>query len=244
MVFLLSLFNVLRQTPVLAYRHLVVDRATMELDGVGIMLPSSAGLLVVDSRWPGRAWALYMLHHGRVFDRLRPGLPDFPPEGRSRRLLRYAYVASGDDAHWTPGEPWGLPDQREVLWSGGRFQLLRRTDGALADLRLAHPHTRVGLDKPLRIETGRTLSVSGPGVPGGRITQDLEWAADSLELSITVPRGGVLWIREGERSREERVAAGTRSVRLPAAPVLDLHLDPPDEQARLWGVKGLASGDR
>jgi hypothetical protein len=100
----------------------------------------------------------------------------------------------------------------------------------------------VGLARPLRIETGRALSLSGAGVPSGRIEQQLEWCPGRLEVSLTAPRGGVLRITDGGAAREMALTAGTHSIRLPASPVLVLELQPPDEEARVWGVKALAAG--
>jgi hypothetical protein len=234
-----SVVHVGQQTTVLAFDRLVADRATRELDGVGALIPRDEGLVMADSRWPGRAWAVYMLDHGKVFDRLKPGQPPFLPEARSEHLLRYAFVATDSGVAWTPGEPWGVAGQHEVLWSNQRFVLLRRTDAAVADLRLSHPDTRVGLAGAIRIDTGRTLSISGSPVPLGSLSQRLEWAARWLELSLTVPKGGVLHVGQGSRSERHPLSAGTHTLRLPVEPVLTIDLQPPDDEARLWGIKAL-----
>lgn len=244
LVFLLSAFHVRQQAPALAFKHLVVDRAMRDLDGLGNLLPRDEGLVMADPRWPGRAWTVYLLEHGNVFDRLKLGLPLFRPEARSRRVLRYAFVASDSGVAWTPGEPWGVPGQHDVLWSNQRFMLLRRTDGALGDLRLSHPDTRVALEGPIRVDTGRTLSIAGPAVPSGYLSQELEWAADWLELTLTAPHGGVLHVGRGSGTERQALSAGTHTLRFPAERVLTFELEPPDEEARLWGVKALPADGR
>lgn len=223
--------------------RLAADRAQLELEQARAALPADEPLLWLDGRWPGRAWSLYLLGHGLNFDRdAAPGY-DAAPQEQSPGLIRHALVAGGAVSPVRhAGEPWWDPGAHEVLWSNERFRLLRRRDGAVADLRFVHPRARVPLRGPLAILLeGRELRVSGEAVPGGLASQRLEWPADTLELSLAVTAPVQVSIRRDGVTDAHELEAGEHTLRFPAGPRAELAVQPSEAGAELLGVKALAT---
>lgn len=227
----------------LAGPRLVADRAQLELEQVRALLSPDEPLLWLDTRWPGRAWDLYLLGQTANYDRDAPEAYAAVPEDRSARLIRHALRAGGPAAPQPrAGEPWWDPALHEVAWAGERFSLLRRRDGAVAELRFVHAYSRLPLRAPLVVSLeGRNLRLEGPDVPGGDASQPLEWPAQSLELALESARPWRLWVRQRDSHERFELPAGERTLSLPAWPRVELSAEPAEATPFVLGVKALAA---
>lgn len=222
--------------------RLVADHAQLELEQARALLPPDEPLLWLDTRWPGRAWDLYLLEHPGNYDRDAPPGYAAAIENESPRLIRHALLARGA-LPLVPhaGEPWWDPASHEVLWSNGRFRLLRRRDGAVAELRFVHPLSRLPLRGPLVVELqARALRLAGGDVPGGYASQRLEWPPEALELSLEASAPARLWIRRDGPAEAHALAAGEHTLTLPAAARFELRAEPAQAGVFVLGVKALA----
>lgn len=200
-------------TPNLAYGRLSVDWDAIRLQTVRTLIPYDEPLLVEDPTWPGRSWDLYLLYHGNQYDRGPVHWQAAPRESESRRMIRRALFV-GNVGYDPPraGEPWFDPERHEVLWSAGRFRLLVRRDGAIADIRVAVPLS--GADaRPVRIVPGEgTLTTESSA---GRATQEIERCASGLDVWFDARTAGSVRITQPGRTWTEAVPAGAHAVRVP-----------------------------
>lgn len=227
-----SLVNLREAAPFL--EQWKVDWDALQLERARTLLPPDEPLLVEDGTWPGRSWHLYLLRHGRQYDRGPVHFQPAPNEVESPRLIRYALlVESHVPMSARAGEPWFDRSQSDLVWSRGRYRLLRRRDGAAADLRVAF-----GLDaEPIRVDPyGGALSVArGGDAP----TQVLAALPEALELWFETEAPGAVALEQAGRSWTEPLPAGAHAVRLPAQPVTVRGL--PGSAVRLERVKALAA---
>ncbi len=223
--------------------RLQADRAMLELEQAVALVPDDEPLLVVDERHPGRSWLLYVLDRPALYGRERNPGYSAPPPATSDRLVRYAVVAEPErrrDA--LAGEPWFDRTASEVLWRNARYLLLRRTDGAVADLPLAPAGLAMELDAPVRIElSGDSLGLRRAAGGGRAFRQRLAGPPAHLELIVSGAPGSRLLLWEAGDRRALRLGTGPQSLRIPARPPMTLEVvAPPGESMRLLGVRALA----
>jgi hypothetical protein len=180
-----------------------VDWDALQLERVRLLVPRDEPLLVEDGTWPGRSWHLYPVH-------FQPA----PPESESRRVIRYALLVSSH-VPMAPraGEPWFDRTRCDLLWSRGRYQLLRRRDGAVADLRVSLPLGAA----PVRVDPdGGALSVAASGLAPA---QELAALPHALELWFDGPAPATVDLTQAGRTWTEALPAGAHALRLPVMPI-------------------------
>ena len=190
-----------------------VDWDALQLERARFLLPRDEPLLVEDGTWPGRSWDLYLLRHGRQYDRSAPHFQPAPYESESPRVIRHALLVSSH-VPMAPraGEPWFDRSQHDLLWTRGRYRLLRRRDGAVADLRVSLPLGAA----PVRVDPdGGALSVASGGIAP---TQELAALPHALELWFEGPAPGTVSLTQADRTWTEAVPAGVHALRLPVLP--------------------------
>jgi hypothetical protein len=210
-VLVTAFLNLRAAAPFLA--ELRVDWDALQLERARLLIPRDEPLLVEDGTWPGRSWNLYLLRHGRQYDRGPVHFQPAPTEAESTRVIRYALlVTSHVPMAPRAGEPWFDRTQSTLLWTRGRYRLLQRRDGAVADLRVS-----LALDQePVRIDPeGGALSVARQGVAP---TQQLAALPDALELWFESAVPGSVVIRQADRTWTEALPTGAHALRLPVLP--------------------------
>lgn len=191
-----------------------IDWDALQLERVRLLVPRDEPLLVEDGTWPGRSWHLYLLRHGRQYDRSPVHFQPAPHESESTRVIRHALLV---DSHvpMAPraGEPWFDRTQCDLLWTRGRYRLVRRRDGAVADLRVSLPLGAA----PVRVDPdGGALSVAVSGVAP---TQELAALPHALELWFEAPAPASVTVTQAGRTWTEALPAGAHALRLPVLPV-------------------------
>ena len=191
-----------------------LDWDALQLERARLLVPRDEPLLVEDGTWPGRSWNLYLLRHGRQYDRSEAPFQPAPDESESPRVIRYALLVSSH-VPMAPrtGEPWFDRTQHDLLWSRGRYRLVRRRDGAAADLRVGLPLGAA----PVRVDPdGGALSVAASGIAP---TQELAVLPHALELWFEGPAPGSLSVTQAGRTWTEALPAGAHAIRLPVLPI-------------------------
>jgi hypothetical protein len=191
-----------------------LDWDALQLERVRHLLPRDEPLLVEDGTWPGRSWNLYLLRHGRQYDRSPVSFQPAPYESESTRVIRHALlVTSHVPMAPRAGEPWFDRRQHELLWTRGRYRLVRRRDGAVADLRVSLPLGAA----PVRVDPdGGALSVAASGIAP---TQELAALPQLLELWFDGPAPASVSLTQAGRTWTEALPAGAHPLRLPVHPV-------------------------
>jgi hypothetical protein len=189
-----------------------VDWDALQLERARTFVPPDEPVVVEDGTWPGRSWNLYLLGHGKQYDRGPVHFQPAPLESESPRLIRHALlVASHVPTAPRAGEPWFDRTKSDLLWTRGRYRLLRRRDGAVADLRVSLP---LG-EAPVRVDPdGGALSVAASGIAP---TQALAALPHALELWFDGAPGSVA-VSQAGRTWTEAVPGGAHALGLPALP--------------------------
>lgn len=221
----------LSAVPFFSRAWLQLDARALALESARGLVPANEPLLWLASRWPGRCWDIYLLGHRLNYDREAPVAYPAAPAASSSRLIRYALLA--DAPKPLPGEPWFDRHESEVLWSSEGFQLVRRRDAAVAELRFVDQKAPLLLASPLHIQVeARRLKLSGDSVPTGSAEQALDWCPRSLELTLAAQTGARLWLDRTPRD----LPAGSTILTLPITGDVELRSE---GDVRLLGVKAL-----